>query len=185
MRNKNYSYGKIAEELNLTKSTVALIIKRKLKFKKKKVGPKYKIDKRKSLIIRRFINQENKNGNKVNCRVILNETSIDVKRRTLCDWLRKQDFKYKKVAQKIVLSKKHKERRLSVVSTWISQNIIWEKCIFSDEKRFCLDGPDNWYVYVYPYYMSHIIINPCYLGKHMSQEIHPLTAKDVKWEGVD
>ena len=33
---------------------------------------------------------------------------------------------------------------------WIIENHNWNLTIFSDEKRFNLDGPDNWKSYMMP-----------------------------------
>ena len=50
-------------------------------------------------------------------------------------------FRYTKVPLKILLSKAHKEKRFETINEW-------EKTSFSDEKRFSLDCPDDWWTYI-------------------------------------
>jgi len=37
---------------------------------------------------------------------------------------------------------------MECIKSWITSNHNWELTIFSDEKRFSLDGPDDWRSYV-------------------------------------
>ena len=48
-----------------------------------------------------------------------------------------------------MLTKKHKLDRMRIISNWIAKNLEWEKVIFSDKKRFSMDGPDNWKTYTH------------------------------------
>lgn len=139
------SYRQISVDLNMKINAVKTIITYKLKVHKQKRGPKMKIKKADALNIRRTISKEADKHHKITCNKVLQLTNIDVSRRTLNNWMLMNDMRYRKAAQKIMLSNKHKLERIRLVSQWIGQNIDWNTAIFMDEKRFSLDGPDNWY----------------------------------------
>ena len=46
------------------------------------------------------------------------------------------------------MSKRHRLLRKETIIGWIHEHIDWSKVVFSAEKRFCQDGPDNWYSFV-------------------------------------
>jgi len=138
------SYATIAKKLDISRSAAQNLISYKLKKLRKKSGPKPIIGKAASLMLRRFIANENTKGVKVTTRSILRGTNADISKRTLNNWLSKNDFTYKKGVQNVELTTKHRKLRVQLISSWIHDNIPWEKAVFTDEKRFTVDGPDNW-----------------------------------------
>ena len=66
--------------------------------------------------------------------------------KTLNNFLLWKDYKFQKQIQCILLSKDHKEKRVAFVLSWIDKNIDFKNWVFIDEKRFKMDGPDNWYI---------------------------------------
>ena len=84
---------------------------------------------------------------KVNSSKIKQECELNVSTSTVQRCMRKIGYRYKKAKTQIVLSAMHKRKRVEYITNWISNNHPWEITVFSDEKRFCLDGPDCWYSY--------------------------------------
>ena len=142
LRNNGHTFRSVSLICNISKSAACNIYHRKWKTFKKKTGPKPKINKRLSSRIKRHITLSNSIGEKVI--IIINSLDLDIKRRTLNDWLKKKDFIYSKCAQQINLQKLHKIKRLEICEQWLNKNIDWNNMAFTDEKAFSLDGPDNW-----------------------------------------
>ena len=95
------SYVEIASKFGISQSAVQNLISYELKKSTSKSDPKALIDKRKSLMLKRFIFDSNYKGVKVTRTSILVCTNVDVSQRTLANWLSKYEFKYKKGAQKL------------------------------------------------------------------------------------
>lgn len=148
LKKEGKSYNQIAKILGITRSSARSLVIYKLKTNKKKVGRKNKITKRESLVLKREIALLNEQQEKVNSKKLIKNLGLNISPRSVHRHLLKLDFKYKKATNQIVLSKKHKQIRLDVISSWISSNHSWENTIFTDEKRFTLDGPDNWMTYM-------------------------------------
>ena len=106
-----------------------ILFRSKKKIQKRKTGVKLLVEKRLSLRKTKRISSENKNGNKVNCRTIIDNLNLDIGRRTINNYLLKLDFKNKQI-QQVSLSKNQKQQILQLVSTWIHENIDWQKKSF-------------------------------------------------------
>ena len=131
--------------MGISISSVQWILRDSRKTMKCKTESKYHITKCYALRIRRYTYSCNEKCQKATCQSIINETSVPVSRKTLNNFLLRQDFKFKKQVQHIQLSRNHKEKRVLAVCSWIEDYIDFEKAVFTDEKKFNMDGPDNWY----------------------------------------
>ena len=75
------------------------------------------------------------------CKTIIKETNLSISQPTASRYLKNFNIKYLKMKAKPVLTKKHKENRKLFCKKNLKQD--WSKVWFSDEKRWCLDGPDR------------------------------------------
>lgn len=147
LRKEGRTYKEIGERLDLSLFSARKLCTYNRKVTKKR-GRKFLIDKRKHLAIKRCISTLSSNGEKINSKKIINQTGLNESQSTVQRWFTRQDFKYKKASKEIILSKAQKVKRLDFIGSWFSDNHPWEQTIFSDEKRFSMDGPDNWWSYV-------------------------------------
>ena len=144
LKEMNLSYSEIKKKTGLSRSSIQNLINYKKVWHKKKRGPKFSINNRTSTILKRYLQDMTVKHGKVDFNKIIRDNKFSVPRPAVHRWLSKKEYKYKKITQKIELSKKHKSNRILAISSWINKNISWENRVFVDEKRFSLDGPDNW-----------------------------------------
>ena len=99
----------------------------------KKRGPKFRINKGQKLLITRTISKLKDQKKKVNATKVKKECDLNISVWTIQRHMRRGGMRYTKVPSKIYLGKKHKEDRVSIVSTWVTENHSWEKIVFSDK----------------------------------------------------
>ena len=141
--NDGYSERTIASIMKIPKSSVHYIIHNDYDKKKKKTGTPKKLKKRDVLSIKREVNKLSKKGSKVSSNKIKKNLDLQVSTRTIQKTMNEIGFRFGTVNNKLPLSQQHKEKRMVFAKSWLSNNHSWEITIFSDEKRFSLDGPDN------------------------------------------
>ena len=150
LRNSGWSYIEIASKLNMTWCSVRNLCTYKKKQQKMKRGPKNKITKAIKLSIKRRISSILDNSEKVSSPKIIKDLNINANVRTVQKYLKKEGYKYRNSPKVIHLTSRHKDMRIKLITEWITSNHNWEITIFSDEKRFSLDGPDDWRTYMLP-----------------------------------
>jgi len=148
LKAEGLSYSEIAIKMNRTRNSVITLCLYKRKTMCNKRGPKFTLNKSQKLNIKRTISKLKDKKEKVNSTKLKNECDLSVSIWTIQRHLKRQGLKYKRMTSKIYLSKMHKEKRIDIINGWITENHPWEKTVFSDEKRFSLDGPDDWRTYV-------------------------------------
>lgn len=90
--------------------------------------------------------------NKHTCSQIKSELSLPITTRRVQQILHDSDrFLWRKMLRKPALTKAHKEQRLAFAKQHMAWGEKWRNIIFSDEKKFNLDGPDG-----LSYYWHHL-----------------------------
>ena len=146
-KNEGRSYAEISEILHISRNCAINLCNYENKRFPKKRGPKFILNKAQKLGIKRAIGNLKENYKKVNSKKLKDECSLNVSVRTIQRHMKIVGFNYKRMPSMIILNKKHKEKRVIAIRDWITKNHVWEKTVFSDEKRFSLDGPDDWRTY--------------------------------------
>ena len=79
---------------------------------------------------------------------ILGEMDLNVCKKTICNVLSSSsNLQYSKMKSAPNLKQVHKDRRLQFAKKTMTWSNEWKSIIFSDEKKFNLDGPDGWAYY--------------------------------------
>ncbi|CAD5218301.1 unnamed protein product [Bursaphelenchus okinawaensis] len=109
----------------------------------KQVGRPEKIDAATFRRIRRFVEKEVRAGHKVTAKIIKENLNLGVTRRTINIALKKNGITYEIVKRRLPLSPSHLVCRMNFAKKHLDLKTDFSKCIFTDEKKFSFDGPDN------------------------------------------
>ena len=142
-REDGLSIRRIAMDLKLSKSTVEYMLKTNSEQKKKR-GRKRSIGKTTERRMKRTVTRLLTSGEKGTARKVKEKCELDVNVRTVPRTLHRIGLKYAKAKKKITLTKKHKGARLECAKRWLTKHVDFKKVIFTDEKCFKFDGPDEW-----------------------------------------
>jgi len=149
LRKEGKSYKLISKLTKLSVDCVRGICLQRTVTRKMKPGPKPKINAAYKLRLKRKISSLHGNGEKVNSTKLIRECQIPVSRFTIARYLKQQSLRYKKINKCLPLKAVDLEKRRYLARKWLAENHQWERTIFSDEKWFSIDGPDDWRSYVY------------------------------------
>lgn len=150
LRQHGNSYQEISKITGFSKNCVKGICLQRKVLNRKTRGRKPKLNAVYKLRLKRKIASMHKNGEKVNCRKLINECNIPASRFTVARYLKQRGMRYRKIKKSLPLKPLDKVKRVELGKTWLAKNHPWERTIFSDEKWFSLDGPDDWRTFVYP-----------------------------------
>lgn len=133
----------IAHHVNRSHTTIQRVIKPAKKTKEKQQGRTPTLSEREVRVVVRAAAE-----GMLSSAQIKDKTGVAVSARTVRRILARVDWLvYCKVQQTLPLSPRHIEARLTWAKSMLKDRMDWTRVAFSDEKRFCLDGPDGWCYY--------------------------------------
>lgn len=143
MSKKKEKLSKISEILGVAYSTVRYIVAKQCPNVTINHGRPKIINSIERKRMKTAIRSLRQKGKKVTASSILKSTSIQASPSTVRRRLSQEKFVYKLQCKKIILDEKKMKKRIDTISKWIEVGICCKKIIFSDEKVFNLDGPNN------------------------------------------
>lgn len=137
-------YRKVSEILQIHHSSIIYMVNNDYYKPKRKRGPPPKITNREKTKIKKEVKRLNKENKKVTASKLKESCNLSVSLRTITRKLNELGFVSSSVPKKVPLNAKHKLHRVELARKWINDGFFSNNIIFSDEKRFCFDGPDSW-----------------------------------------
>lgn len=139
------NYRQVGRDFNISHQSVKYVVENDYGRVKDKRGPQFKASRPEMTAIKREVRSMNDEGQKVTARKVMNNLEIDnYTDRTMRRNLQRVGFQHKKATQSIDLSAKDRKKRVEFAEKMVKENHSFESTAFSDEKKFNLDGPDNW-----------------------------------------
>ncbi|KAA6386165.1 MAG: hypothetical protein EZS28_018306, partial [Streblomastix strix] len=143
MRNQGLIISAIAETLKLTRITVSKNAKKKKIIRQRYVT--HKLGRGKVLtaaVIRKARKTQNVNHFRY-ARELTNAIGLNCSKRTSENLMHRLGMIFTKRKVKPYLSDTNQKKRKDFAERHLRDDELWRRTIFTDEKRFCLDGPDG------------------------------------------
>ena len=137
---------KVARDAGVDRKTVRKVLSG---HKPMKPGRKRQLSDRQLNLMRRSIIKKVRGRHRVIAQIVKNDSKLDCSLRTIQRGLKSKSVTYENTPKKLPLTACHKQKRVAFATEHIGKKTNFKEWIFSDEKRFSMDGPDSFGSYGY------------------------------------